>query len=200
MDFILYVDNVPKEILYRENDILAFFKQTSSMQNLSTLWELLEQKVILQRDFEDLRKNLKVVKETAALASFRWVENSIIEHLETAEDFIYLKRKTVDLQLFLDDTIERWQEGWRAKEYEESAADLIKRTFQDIEYHGFDVLDSDNSMTLAEVVCQEVVDYYGGICWDNVALTLNDMNPFHRSEIDLQELMEMLYWSCAENC
>lgn len=202
MDFILYVDNYPREILFWEKDILDFFKQTSSMQNLSTLRELLEQKVILQRDFEDLRKNLELVKETAALESFRWIEESISDYLESAEDCMYLRRKEVDLEFFLHETIERWQVGWLEDDYEESAVQVIQKAFHHIEdFYGFDLPDKSNSRNISSAVHKGVEGYWWGRrCWESVELDINDMNPFYRSEMDLQELMEMLYWSCVENC
>ena len=198
MDFILCVDNIPAAIFCREKDVFAFFKHTSLTENLSTLWELLEQKVILQRDFEALRKNVNVAKETAALASFHWVVDCLRDYLESAKDCIYLRPKTVDLRLFLQTAIERWQRG--LDEHEESAADVIREHFPDIEDHGFDLNNIDDPVFLANVVYEEVMDYWGGICWEGAELALNDMNPFYQNEIDLDELMSTICDHCMGKC
>ena len=200
MDFILYVDNMPRGILYWEKDIIDFFRQTPLTQNLSTLWAFLEQKVILKKDFEDLQKNINIIKEAATLVSFRWIEDSLGDHLESAEDCIYLRRKTIDIRLFLETVIEQWQKGWQKGDYEESAVNVIKERFMDLESHGFYINDDDNEVTLAEVVYQEVMDCWGGLCWQDTELTLNDMNPFYRNKIDLKELVLIIYYCCMENC
>ena len=46
-----------------EKDIIDFFGQTSSTQNLSTLWAFLEQKVILKKDFEEQHQIQEKIRE-----------------------------------------------------------------------------------------------------------------------------------------
>ncbi len=188
MDYIVYADNSPFTIL-QEKEILFLFRHPLFTEN--TFWSLLEQKVILRRDFETLKKNIDEVMRNSELMRFHWIADSVKTCLESAKDCIYLRQKTVDLFDFLLTEIDRW----KAKDntYDgDTAFDLIIGTFPDIEEHGFDISDAENSLTLADCIHDEVFDYWGGICWQQSELALNDMNPIERSEMNLEELLTMM--------
>lgn len=93
MDYIVYADNSPFTIL-QEKEILSLFRHPLFTEN--AFWNLLEQKVILRRDFEALKKNIDEVMRNSELMRFHWIADSVKMCLESAKDCIYLRQETVD--------------------------------------------------------------------------------------------------------
>ena len=188
MDYIVYADNSPVTIL-GEKEVLSLFRHPMFTEN--TFWNLLEQKVILRKDFEALKKNIDEVMSSSELMRFHWIADSVKMCLESAKDCIFLRQKTVDLFDFLETAIARWKPKDNTHNWD-TFLDLIIEAFPDIEEYGFGISDVENSLTLANCIYEEVVDYWGGICWEQSDLALNDMNPIERSEMNLEGLLTMM--------
>lgn len=196
---ILYVDDQPRAELIRQSDLTAFFMNPFINNKLYTIRNLFNQKVILQRNFDDLAKDINLIKHNVSLAQFHSLAKDLEYYLDSAEECIYLRPKTVDLDIFLSSTIDRWKAECGQDEYMEGATGLINRIFIDMESHGFYFDDSENSLTIAESLKTEVIDYYGSSCWYYAELLLNDMDLADRSKLDLAEIVDILYCSCQEN-
>lgn len=196
--FILYVDNYPKDLICWEDDILAFFREYNDESIVPCLYKLFEQKVVLPPDFDELKKEVELLTNSKPLPRFDPLLDSIGYFLPQAEECVYLREKRVDLQSLLVDLIDDWQEALQQDPDQPTADKVITTTFDEIEDHGFVVSSDSNFATLAEVLWTEVLDYWGGTCWNAAELAVNDMNPAQREKLNLPELIDLMHWACIE--
>jgi hypothetical protein len=69
--------------------------------------------------------------------------------------------------------------------------------FDNFDYH-FDVNDDSDPFTIAEVLKEEVIEFYSSSCWDQTEMEINDLNPMERAKLKFQDVVEWLYGCCVE--
>lgn len=204
MDYILYVDDCPVEMFCNERDVVSFLKESSAVSGIGWARQLMEQKVVIFNEVPDLLKNLQDLKNLPDLNKYQWLADEIIDLIEDAElqRCVYIRKKEIDLRSLLEEEAFVWEENYLENpEDEVSMAEVVKGFFDELDYHGFIIDDDSNPPTVVEVLWQEVLDYWGGICWDYAELCLNNTDEYPREQrknLDFRDLVELIYWSCKE--
>lgn len=204
MDYILYIDDYPVEMLCNERDIVSFLKGSSSVSGIEWVRQLMEQKIVIFDEVPDLLENLKDLRNLPDLNKYKWLADEIIDLIEDAEieRCVYIRKKEMDLRSFLEDEAWAWEKNYRENPQDEvSMAEVVKGYFDELEFHGLIIDDDSSSFTVVEMLWAEVLDYWGGICWYHAELCLNNTDEYpreQRKDLDFRDLVEMIYWACKE--
>ncbi len=202
---ILYTDNIPRCILGKVDNFnvlletLTHYNQEKDWTTY-TIKDLLSQKIITSKYFCNLKEEIDKLLELEEFSRFKWILEDVQYYLEYAEDCIYIKPLEIELEFLLGDLIDKHINNWKQNPDEyESVVKVISNHFDNLEDHGFLINDASNSMTITEVLRLEVIDYFGGICWEEAKMKINDLTSVEREKLTLDECIELIYCCCIEN-
>ena len=51
---------------------------------------------------------------------------------------------------------------------------------------------------IADAIKYVVIEYYGGICWDEAEMALNELGPSELEALELPIFLDDLLWICRE--
>ncbi|TVM03917.1 MAG: hypothetical protein CV087_02550 [Candidatus Brocadia sp. WS118] len=202
---ILYTDNIPR-CIFREVDNFNVLLETLTHHNQKEGWtiytikDMLNKKIITSKYFCNLKEEINKILELEEFSRFKWILEDVQYYLEDAEDCIYIKPLEIELESFLMKLINKHINNWKQNPDEyESVVKVISNRFDNLEDHGFLINDASNSMTITEVLRHEVIDYFGGTCWEKAEMEINDLTSVEREKLTLDECIELIYCCCIEN-
>lgn len=164
-----------KNIFYSDNEFKAILETNKTHHHLReilqksshgyyTLDELLKKKCITSASFDDLIGEIdNCLQQINLEPNLKILLNEIKDYLAEAESCIYFRDCEVDLELFISSVADKHDNEYANGDVKEQAYEVVLRCFDDLENHGFVLDDESNSMTIAEVLKMEVINYWGGL-------------------------------------
>lgn len=202
---ILYIDNIPQCIFGEVNNFNRLLETLTHYNQeegwiVNTIKDLFSKKIITSKYFCNLKEEIDKILELEEFSRFKRILEDVQYYLKDAEDCIYIKSLEIKLESLLEDLIDEHINNWKQNPDEyESVVKVISNYFDNLEDHGFLINDASNSMTITMVLNNEVVDYFGGICWEEAEMKINDLNSVEREKLTLEDCLELIYCCCIEN-
>jgi hypothetical protein len=170
------------------------FAEENDFYNLETLFS---KKCITMRDFADFQQDLKKALDCQDITGFSTILKDIQYFSNDAEDCIYIKTREIVLYDFMADLVDEYQEERKNDpDHYKGIGEIIERCFENLKYYGPFNYDDLNSITIADILHSEVLEYYGSTCWDRAELSINELRPSELKSMHFEQLVGILWSFC----